>query len=58
MSPEVSRLAALAPQPPVTPDLLDFDRDHLWHPYSSMTSPGAVYPVESASGVRLRLRRR
>jgi adenosylmethionine---8-amino-7-oxononanoate aminotransferase len=36
-------------------DLLDFDREHLWHPYSSMTSPGAVYPVESASGVRLRL---
>ena len=38
-------------------DLLDFDREHLWHPYSSMTSPGAVYPVESASGVRLRLDR-
>jgi adenosylmethionine-8-amino-7-oxononanoate aminotransferase len=38
-------------------DLLDFDREHLWHPYSSMTSPGTVYPVESASGVRLRLRR-
>ena len=36
-------------------DLLAFDREHLWHPYSSMTSPGAVYPVESASGVRLRL---
>jgi len=38
-------------------DLLDFDREHLWHPYSSMTSPGTVHPVESASGVRLRLRR-
>jgi adenosylmethionine-8-amino-7-oxononanoate aminotransferase len=38
-------------------DVLDFDREHLWHPYSSMTSPGTVYPVESASGVRLRLRR-
>lgn len=36
-------------------DLLDFDHDHLWHPYSSMTSPGVVYPVESAAGVRLRL---
>lgn len=36
-------------------ELLDFDRDHLWHPYSSMTSPGVVYPVESAKGVRLRL---
>jgi len=39
-----------------TTGLLEFDRDHLWHPYSSMTSPGTVYPVESASGVRLRLR--
>jgi adenosylmethionine-8-amino-7-oxononanoate aminotransferase len=39
-------------------DLLDFDRDHLWHPYSSMTAPATPYLVESASGVRLRLRRR
>ena len=36
--------------------LLDFDRDHLWHPYSSMTRPGPAYLVESASGTRLRLR--
>ena len=36
--------------------MLDFDRDHLWHPYSSMTRPGAPYLVESASGTRLRLR--
>lgn len=35
--------------------LLAFDREHLWHPYSSMTRPGTVYPVESAAGVRLRL---
>lgn len=40
-----------------TAELLDFDREHLWHPYSSMTTPGTVYPVESASGVRLRLGR-
>ena len=39
-----------------TADLLDFDRDHLWHPYSSMTRPGVPYLVESASGTRLRLR--
>jgi adenosylmethionine-8-amino-7-oxononanoate aminotransferase len=37
-------------------DVLDFDREHLWHPYSSMTRPGPAYLVESASGVRLRLR--
>jgi adenosylmethionine-8-amino-7-oxononanoate aminotransferase len=40
-----------------TSALLDFDRAHLWHPYSSMASPGPVHPVEAASGVRLRLRR-
>ncbi len=34
---------------------LDFDRAHVWHPYTSMTSPGAVRLVESASGARLRL---
>ena len=38
-------------------DLLAFDREHLWHPYSSITSPGPVYQVESAAGTRLRLLR-
>ena len=35
---------------------MDFDRDHLWHPYSSMTRPSTPYLTESASGTRLRLR--
>ena len=34
---------------------VDFDRRHIWHPYTSMTDPLPAYPVESASGVRIRL---
>ncbi|MFT4009302.1 MAG: adenosylmethionine--8-amino-7-oxononanoate transaminase [Nocardioidaceae bacterium] len=37
-------------------DLLAYDREHLWHPYSSMTHPSSPYLVESAAGTRLRLR--
>lgn len=36
-------------------ELLDFDKKHICHPYSSMTNPLKVYRVESASGVRLKL---
>jgi adenosylmethionine-8-amino-7-oxononanoate aminotransferase len=36
-------------------ELLAFDREHVWHPYTSMTDPTPVRLVESASGVRLRL---
>lgn len=32
-----------------------FDRRHIWHPYTSMTDPVPAYPVESADGVRIRL---
>lgn len=35
--------------------LLAFDREHVWHPYTSMTDPTPVRLVESASGVRLHL---
>ena len=34
---------------------LDFDREHIWHPYSTMISPPPVYPVVEASGSRLTL---
>ena len=36
-------------------EALRFDREHLWHPYTSMTQPTPVWPVVSAEGVRLRL---
>ncbi|MFP2513105.1 adenosylmethionine--8-amino-7-oxononanoate transaminase [Buttiauxella agrestis] len=39
----------------MTPADLAFDRQHIWHPYTSMTLPLPVYPVVSASGCELQL---
>ena len=31
------------------------DRQHIWHPYSSITHPHPIFTVDSADGVRLKL---
>jgi len=41
--------------PPISAEQSAFDKQHIWHPYSSMINPPPVYPVVSASGVRITL---
>ncbi len=38
-----------------TPELLDIDRQHVWHPYAAMPNPLPMFPVKSAQGVYLEL---
>jgi len=41
---------------PIDPQtLLQSDQEHIWHPYASMVNAPPVYPVISASGVRIKL---
>jgi adenosylmethionine-8-amino-7-oxononanoate aminotransferase len=34
---------------------LDFDRNHIWHPYTSTLSPLNCYPVSHAAGNQIHL---
>lgn len=36
-------------------DLLEFDKNNVWHPYTSMSNPLPSYLVESAEGVHINL---
>ncbi|CAA0087674.1 Adenosylmethionine-8-amino-7-oxononanoate aminotransferase [Zhongshania aliphaticivorans] len=38
-----------------TEEWLQWDKDHIWHPYSSMLNPAKMVPIVSAKGVRLTL---
>jgi len=39
----------------ISAEQIQFDQQHIWHPYSSMINPPPALPVESADGVRLKL---
>jgi adenosylmethionine-8-amino-7-oxononanoate aminotransferase len=35
-------------------DILEFDKSHIWHPYTSLIKPFRCYHVKSANGVRIK----
>ena len=59
-SPSSSSACQQCPSPPQSctnqcPTLLHIDKQHVLHPYTSMTSPLPTFPIKSAKGVHLTL---
>lgn len=44
-----------SPPPLSTEQLMQIDRDHIWHPYAAIPAATPSYPVVGARGVRLQL---